>query len=192
MLRSISRSARLIQGKKKNSTANPPQDADLPSSDRWLLAFILQPHLCSTNIKRPSNCFFPFHNSQLLYPVNPYLTRGPTDVAQGEAVKLATGETAHISEGQTSDIFGFFLTLLCQMLMCLSHRYSHLKWRHSWGFIRLPDITQATRMQTYSLLSLPHTPQGSIPPHQDAVNRGLLPSGSSSVPLHLFTAQTKS
>lgn len=29
---------------------------------------------------------------QLLYPVNPYLTRGLTDVAQGKAVKLATGK----------------------------------------------------------------------------------------------------
>lgn len=69
----------------------------MPSLDRWLLLpespvfWSLTFAPLTSNVPRP-NCFFPFHCSQLLCPVNPYLTRGLTDDAQGKAVKLATGK----------------------------------------------------------------------------------------------------
>lgn len=51
-------------------------------------SFILQPYLCSTNIKQPPTVYFPSTKS--------LSHQGPTDVAQGEDVKLATGKQTAI------------------------------------------------------------------------------------------------
>lgn len=70
---------------------------------------------------------------QSLFPVNPYLTRGLTDTAQGKAVKVATGKQPSFVKLKQMTFCAlpslpFFLSVLCWMLMCLSHCYSHLQW----------------------------------------------------------------
>lgn len=125
---------------------------------------------------------------QSLFPVNPYLTRGLTDAAQGKAVKVATGKQAsfvklkQVTFCALPSLPFFFLSALCWMLICLSHSYSHLRWRCLWESSVSLILSADSRTYMSPLLHIPH---GSIQAHQDPVNREPFPSGSPVASVHL-------
>lgn len=141
---------------KADSTAN---HCEMQTCQAWIcdylpwMSFILQPHLCSTYIKHPPTVSFPSTAGNLYTAVNPYLTRGLTDVAQDKAVKLATGkQTALVKVKQVTFCGLPSLCLYIDKCGCVyltaiptcsdAAHWNHQSQSHQWYFL------------TYSLLCL--------------------------------------